>query len=65
MSAVQPAIDTLDAEAIRAGVPSLAQTNEHGQRLVLLDSAARLQKPRGAAAVPAGSGDSCARRLSA
>ena len=35
----------LDAEAIRADFPILAQTNERGQRLVFLDSAASSQKP--------------------
>jgi cysteine desulfurase/selenocysteine lyase len=38
--------DHFDAEAIRADFPILSQTNERGQRLVFLDSAASSQKPR-------------------
>jgi cysteine desulfurase / selenocysteine lyase len=38
--------DVLDAAAVKADFPILAQTNERGQPLVYLDSAASAQKPR-------------------
>lgn len=48
MSAVQhePAQTPLDAEAILADFPILAQRNARGQRLVFLDSASSSQKPQ-------------------
>lgn len=45
VSRKDPANTPLDAAAIRADFPLLQQTNERGQRLVFLDSAASSQKP--------------------